>query len=117
MARTLQALFGGKVLSPASRAKLTAWMMATSTGSRRIRAGLPRGWQSGDKTGTGLFDRQPSHYVDLAVATAPSGRRIVIAGFISTTLPQSSADPAFEALLARIGEISVEWLDERGGQQ
>ena len=111
MARSLHALLGPRVLSSASRARLEGWMAATQTGTRRIRAGLRAGWVAGDKTGTGLFENQPSHYIDLALATAPSGRRIVITGFVATTVPQRSVDPALEALLARLGSIAAEWAE------
>jgi beta-lactamase class A len=43
----------GAVLSPASRAQLLAWMRENTTGANRLHAGLPAGWQLGDKTGTG----------------------------------------------------------------
>ena len=43
----------GDVLAPASRALLTRWLIANTTGDTRLRAGLPKGWVVGDKTGTG----------------------------------------------------------------
>ncbi len=43
----------GTILSPASRALLTGWLVANTTGDTRLRAGLPKGWKVGDKTGTG----------------------------------------------------------------
>lgn len=42
----------GDVLSPASRARLLAWMKGNLTGDGRIRAGVPAGWTVADKTGT-----------------------------------------------------------------
>jgi beta-lactamase class A len=53
MAATLSRLVLGTALSPASRAQLATWMVATRTGDDRLRAGLPKGWRVGDKTGTG----------------------------------------------------------------
>lgn len=47
----------------------------------------------------------------LLPATAPSGRRIAITGFVATTLPQGRIDPAVEALLAQPGGIVAEWVD------
>lgn len=43
----------GPALRPASRALLTGWLIANRTGDHRLRAGLPRQWRVGDKTGTG----------------------------------------------------------------
>jgi len=51
MLRTMQALVLGDALTPASRAWLQRWLVATSTGDQRLRAGVP-GWTVGDKTGT-----------------------------------------------------------------
>ena len=53
MATTLSKLVLGTALSPASRAQLATWMVATKTGNDRLRAGLPESWRVGDKTGTG----------------------------------------------------------------
>ena len=53
MAASLERVALGNVLSPASRAQLTNWLVANTTGDTRLRAGLPKGWVVGDKTGTG----------------------------------------------------------------
>ncbi|PZN93402.1 MAG: class A beta-lactamase [Alphaproteobacteria bacterium] len=50
---TWEHLLLGRILSPASRDRLTAWLVANTTGGTRLRAGLPPGWKVGDKTGTG----------------------------------------------------------------
>lgn len=49
----LERLTLGGALSPASRQKLTAWLIACNTAAARIPAGLPKTWKSGNKTGTG----------------------------------------------------------------
>ena len=51
MLQTLQKLVLGNALRPTSRAWLQRWLVETSTGDKRLRAGLP-GWKVGDKTGT-----------------------------------------------------------------
>ncbi len=53
IAATWERLLLGRILSPASRDRLTAWLVANTTGGTRLRAGLPQGWKVGDKTGTG----------------------------------------------------------------
>lgn len=52
MLRSMHAVTVGEALSPASRAQLIDWLVASRTGDRRLRAGVP-GWRVGDKTGTG----------------------------------------------------------------
>lgn len=53
VAATWERLLTGTILSPARRALLTGWLVANTTGDTRLRAGLPRAWKVGDKTGTG----------------------------------------------------------------
>ena len=53
VAATWERLLTGTILPPARRALLTGWLVANTTGDTRLRAGLPRGWKVGDKTGTG----------------------------------------------------------------
>jgi beta-lactamase class A len=53
MASDLRALVLGDALSTKSREQLTAWLIASKTGGKRLRAGLPAGWRVGDKTGMG----------------------------------------------------------------
>ena len=43
----------GEGLTARSKAQLVQWMLACRTGDSRIRAGIPKGLQVGDKTGTG----------------------------------------------------------------
>jgi beta-lactamase class A len=68
----------GDVLSPASRAKLIGWMEASPTGKERLRAGLPKSWQVGDKTGTS----GEGYFNDIAIATPPGRKPILIACYL-----------------------------------
>ena len=52
MTETLGKLLLEDVLSPSSRDQFAAWLVANTTGGRRLRAGLPEGWTIGEKTGT-----------------------------------------------------------------
>lgn len=52
-ARTFAKLTAGTGLRPRDRARVVAWLKASLTGATRIRAGLPKDWTIGDKTGTG----------------------------------------------------------------
>ncbi len=51
MLQTMHKLVLGDALSSASRALLQRWLIDTTTGDKRLRAGAP-GWLVGDKTGT-----------------------------------------------------------------
>ncbi|WP_049563194.1 class A beta-lactamase [Nonomuraea sp. SBT364] len=52
IAADLRALTTGNALHAKDRDQLNAWLLASKTGAERIRAGLPRNWTIGDKTGT-----------------------------------------------------------------
>jgi beta-lactamase class A len=53
MSNLLRMVFTGSVLKPESLTRLKDWMVATSTGNARIRAGVPKGAVVADKTGAG----------------------------------------------------------------
>ncbi|GLZ10126.1 beta-lactamase [Actinomadura sp. NBRC 104425] len=76
MARSLAALTVGDALVPEDRRQLVAWLNATTTGSQRIKAGLPDDWTVGDKTGTGGGKYAPAS--DIAIAQPPSGAPLII---------------------------------------
>ncbi len=94
----LNALLLGETLSPASRAKLTGWMEASPTGKERLRAGLPKSWRVGDKTGT-----SGEGYVnDVAIAVPPGRKPILITCYIDAPmLPLAQANAAH----AKVGEL------------
>lgn len=102
MATTLRTLLLGDVLSPASRALLTRWMLETSTGDARLRAGLP-GWRVADKTGTS----GTTHSNDVAAAWPPGGGAPVL---VSAYYAESRATPAQrDAVIAEVGRIVAAW--------
>jgi beta-lactamase class A len=74
MAGNLRRLILGDVLSAASRARLTGWMIDCRTGADRLRAGLPTSWRTGDKTGNNGKDA----FGDLAVTWADPDTPLVI---------------------------------------
>jgi beta-lactamase class A len=77
MAGNLRSLILGKVLSPNSRELLTAWMLGCKTGDNRLRAGLPKDWRVGDKTGNNGKDAVS----DIAVAWSTRGEPVVICAY------------------------------------
>jgi beta-lactamase class A len=73
----MQELLLGNVLSSASKQRLLGWLIATETGLKRLRAGLPAEYRAGDKTGTGNHGATN----DLAIAWPPAKPPILIAAF------------------------------------
>jgi beta-lactamase class A len=79
MVDSMLRIFTQDVLSLPSRAMLIDWLTQSRTGLDRVRAGIPRGWQIGDKTGTG----GNGAVNDLVVAYPPGRRPIFVAVYMS----------------------------------
>ena len=103
MARNLQTFLAtDEVLNAAARERLIGWMIASTTGRERLRAGLPSDWRVGDKTGT-----SPSATNDVAIAWPPGRAPIVIACYlVESAAPQAERNAA-HAEIGRI--IAEEW--------
>ncbi len=113
MAETLGRLLTGAVLSAEARARLWGWMKASPTGLGRLRAGLPAGWQAGDKTGTMVGDGAAIRINDLALALAPVGDGHGPAPLAVTAYyePGGTGDdirPQDEAVLAAVMRIATD---------
>jgi beta-lactamase class A len=98
MASNLRRLVLGDVLSPASRDRLTGWMVDCKTGDKRLRGGLPKDWKVADKTGNNGSDATG----DLAVAWPPSGGPIAICTYTQGGSPTA---PQLEKVYAEIGRM------------
>ncbi len=68
-------LLVGKVLSPASRQRLNDWLVKNETGGSMIRAGVPKSWRVGDKTGRGANGATN----DIAIIRPPAKAPILLA--------------------------------------
>jgi beta-lactamase class A len=79
MVESMLRIFTQDVLSLASRALLIDWMMRARNGTDRVRKGLPRSWQAGDKPGTGANNA----FNDLVIAWPPDRRPIIAAVYMS----------------------------------
>ncbi len=101
MLADLRAVALGGVLAPASRQRLTGWLVDCQTGGARLRAGLPHGWRVGDKTGTG--DGGSAN--DIAIAFAPGGP-ILIASYLTGAV--NAAPDARDAAHAAVARVVVE---------
>jgi len=74
MGYSLQRLVLGDVLGLSQRQQLLTWLKNNTTGDSRIRAGVPKGWLVGDKTGTGSYGTTN----DIAIIWPPKQAPIII---------------------------------------
>lgn len=114
MARAVAHFLGAdSPLSSASRQMLGRWLQDTQTGMKRLRAGLPAGWISGDKTGT-ASDNRPggmvNKYNDVAVVWRPDGELVVIAAYYDAPGQYDSFKPEDESVLASVGTLAGRWI-------
>lgn len=98
MVQTMEKLLLGEALSMQSRMQLIAWLRQSSTGARRLRAGLPADWKPGDKTGTGA-----NGAVNDVVIAWPPGRSAVMAAVYMSESTQPTS--ALEQAHAEIGGL------------
>ncbi|MEL6061558.1 MULTISPECIES: class A beta-lactamase [unclassified Methylobacterium] len=98
MRRTLGRILLGSLLAPPSRDRLEAWMAGSQTGLKRLRAGLPRDWTIGDKTGSG----DNGTVNDVAILQPPGRAPVTVAVYITgSTLPAAAVESAH----AEIGRL------------
>jgi beta-lactamase class A len=84
------------VLAPPQRQQLEDWMRANETSS--MRAGLPAGWTTADKTGSGDYGSTN----DVGVAYDPAGRRVLLAMMTRSKVN----DPKAQNLRPLIAELT-----------
>ena len=97
MLADLHALTLGTALSAPAKERLLGWLRSNKTGDKRLRAGLPRGWQAGEKTGAG----ENGTNNDVGLLWPPDGAAPVL---VAAYLTEGSADGAVrDAALADIG--------------
>jgi beta-lactamase class A len=98
MIRTMSKILVGDALSPAARSRLVNWMKNCKTGFSRLRAGLPRHWIVGDKTGTGGNGAAN----DAAIVWPPGRAPIMVAAYLSES---TNSAEELNAAHAKIGSI------------
>jgi beta-lactamase class A len=98
MCDNLRKVILGDALSAPSRARLTAWMVANTTGDKRLRAGIPAGWRVADKTGTG--ERAQTN--DIAVIWPPGRAPIIVAVYYAQSPAPADVRDAVLADAARV---------------
>nr|WP_280435745.1 class A beta-lactamase [Nocardia carnea] len=104
LAGDYRTLVVGDTLPAPEREQLKTWLIATTSGADRIRAGLPADWLVGHKTGTPAYGS--AH--DVAIVWPPGRAPLVIS--VLSTKPEQDAEPdgallaaATRAALAELG--------------
>ncbi|MEP7157641.1 MAG: class A beta-lactamase, partial [Betaproteobacteria bacterium] len=131
MAQIFAHVLAGNTLTAASRAVLIDWMIATQTGLKRIRAGLPAHWPAGDKTGTAAHPAMPNKHNDVAIifplsvsshslsshphsSQAPSGlparAPVIVAAYFNAAKHSEQQRPEDDAVLAKVGSVVAKWI-------
>jgi beta-lactamase class A len=103
MLRTMKALLLGDVLQPASRRLLAEMMRGNTTGGSRLQAGLPQGWQIGDKTGTG----GNGAVSDIAILYPPGRAPVLVAAYFQGS-QRARAD--LDQLHAELGRLTAAYV-------
>lgn len=101
-----RAVLTGDVLQPAGRQQLVDWMLGNQTSS--MRAGLPAGYTSADKTGSGDYGTTN----DVGVVYGPAGQRMLLAFMTRSAVD----DPDAASLRPLIGELATLVMAELDGR-
>ncbi len=104
MAQTLQTLLIGPALTPASRQQLRQWLLANTTGEKRLKAGLPAGWTIGDKTGTNKTDTN-----DIGILLPPQGAPLLVTAYLAES---AASNEVREATLADVARLVAHTLQQ-----
>jgi beta-lactamase class A len=105
MCAGMQQLLLGKVLSESSRRQLEDWLQHNETGALMIRAGVPKTWTVGDKTG-----RCGNGATNDVAIIRPAGRAPVVVVIYSIGSTSSAADR--DAAVAEAARAVVDFLSK-----
>lgn len=100
LATDLRAYTLGDGLADDDRAVLNGWLRGNTTGANLIRAGVPAGWQVGDKSGAAAYGTRN----DIAVVWPADGAPIVLAVLSSRTQQDAEYD---DALIAQAAATAI----------
>jgi beta-lactamase class A len=103
MCADMQHLVLGNVLSESSRRQFEDWLQHNETGTLMIRAGVPKAWTVGDKTG-----RCASGATNDVAIIRPPGLAPVLVAVYSIGSKSSADDRA--ATVAEAARVTVEFL-------
>ena len=103
MLESMRQILIGDALKLHSRERLLRWMRATQTGQARLRAGFPKDWVAGDKTGSG----ENGTANDVAVAVRPNGVPVLIACYLTGSKANSARLNETHAAIGRL--VAAAW--------
>lgn len=109
MAQLVRRITTGDLLRSATRERLVRWMENTSTGARRLRAGLPAQWRTGNKTGTGRTEGTTNKCNDLAITFPPGRSPVIVATYFDSGEYTPQVEARHEAVVAQVGKVAAEW--------
>lgn len=106
MARTSLALLTDPKgqLKPAHQQQLLDWLLASRTGDKRLRAGMPGDWKIGGKTGTG--DNGTANEVAI-VWPAQGSAPMLVSVYLTGAMKVDSEGR--DAILAEVGGVVADW--------
>ena len=102
MNASLEKLILGNELAPLQKKLFTQWLKNDSVGLNRIRAGVPKGWSVGDKTGTNFYYGIAN---DIAVIWPPHCAPLVLSIF---TIRQNKNAKKREDILAKTTNLVLQ---------
>ncbi|MFI2620212.1 class A beta-lactamase [Streptomyces sp. NPDC018584] len=98
MTADLDKLILGDALHPRDRDQLIRWLLENTTGDKRIRAGLPKDWRVGDKTGSPAY----GGVNDVAVAWPPRQAPWIISVYTTRLAPDTPGEDRIAEDITRI---------------
>jgi beta-lactamase class A len=101
----MQRLLLGTALSESSRHQLEDWLQQNETGALMIRAGVPKNWTVGDKTG-----RCANGATNDVAMIRPSDRKPILIAIYSIGSTSSADDRV--AIVAEAARVIVEFLSK-----
>jgi beta-lactamase class A len=104
MLSDLRTLVSGNALTSASKDRLVGWLIGNKTGDARLRAGFPREWRVGDKTGSG----EKGTTNDVAVVWPSANRSpLFVSVYLTGSSPGADQRNATLASVARLIAASL----------
>lgn len=100
MAQTLRTLIFTEVLSDPSRDQLIAWLVSNTTGDQKLRAGLPKRWRVGDKTGSGANNASN----DVAVIWPTDRAPLIVTVYYTDS---KATGEQINAVIAEVGRLAA----------